>query len=177
MVFSCVLLFATPWTVACQASLSWEFSRQEYWSRLPFPMLEIFPTQGFNPQLLHLLHWRQIRYLWATWETQSLWIGYYRKSYVYTNHFSVIIYLFHNSSVWKRSNFLFPLMITTFGLYFTFKISFFTKRKLKQAKQLKYVDFCKIMLLFFTTDHWVKVFFPKSFIEFCDIKYPRLLPF
>ena len=27
----------TPWTVACQALLSMEFSRQEYWSRLPFP--------------------------------------------------------------------------------------------------------------------------------------------
>ena len=34
---SCVQLFATPWTVACQASLSKEFSRQEYWSGLPFP--------------------------------------------------------------------------------------------------------------------------------------------
>ena len=28
--------FATPWTVALQASLSMEFSRQEYWSELPF---------------------------------------------------------------------------------------------------------------------------------------------
>ena len=27
--------FATPWTVACQAPLSMDFSRQEYWSRLP----------------------------------------------------------------------------------------------------------------------------------------------
>ena len=27
----------TPWTVACQAPLSMGFSRQEYWSRLPFP--------------------------------------------------------------------------------------------------------------------------------------------
>ena len=27
-----VQLFVTPWTVACQASLSMEFSRQEYWS-------------------------------------------------------------------------------------------------------------------------------------------------
>ena len=27
----------TPWTIACEASLSMEFSRQEYWSRLPFP--------------------------------------------------------------------------------------------------------------------------------------------
>ena len=40
MVSACVLshvqLFATPWTVACQAPMSMEFSRQEYWSRLPF---------------------------------------------------------------------------------------------------------------------------------------------
>ena len=28
---------ATTWTIACQAPLSMEFSRQEYWSRLPFP--------------------------------------------------------------------------------------------------------------------------------------------
>ena len=34
-VLSCIWLFATPWTVACQAPLSVEFS--EYWSRLPFP--------------------------------------------------------------------------------------------------------------------------------------------
>ena len=30
-------LFVTPWTVAHQAPLSMEFSRQEYWSELPFP--------------------------------------------------------------------------------------------------------------------------------------------
>ena len=36
-VLSHVWLFVTPWTVACQAPLSMEFSRQEYWSRLPFP--------------------------------------------------------------------------------------------------------------------------------------------
>ena len=30
-----VLLFVTPWIVACQASLSMEFSRKEYWSGLP----------------------------------------------------------------------------------------------------------------------------------------------
>ena len=34
---SCVQLFATPWTVAHQAPLSMGFSRQEYWSGLPFP--------------------------------------------------------------------------------------------------------------------------------------------
>ena len=35
--FSRVQLFVTPWTVACQAPLSMGFSRQEYWSGLPFP--------------------------------------------------------------------------------------------------------------------------------------------
>ena len=30
-------LFATPWTVAHQAALSMEFSRQKYWCGLPFP--------------------------------------------------------------------------------------------------------------------------------------------
>ena len=34
---SCVQLFATPWTVAYQASLSMGFSRQGYWSGLLFP--------------------------------------------------------------------------------------------------------------------------------------------
>ena len=36
-VLSHVRLFAAPWTVACQAPLSREFSRQQYWSGLPFP--------------------------------------------------------------------------------------------------------------------------------------------
>ena len=35
--FRCVWLFVTLWTVACQAPLSMGFSRQEYWSGLPFP--------------------------------------------------------------------------------------------------------------------------------------------
>ena len=35
--FSCVRLFATPWTIALQAPLSVGFSRQEYWNGLPFP--------------------------------------------------------------------------------------------------------------------------------------------
>ena len=36
-VLSRVPLFATPWTIVHQVPLSMEFSRQEYWSRLPFP--------------------------------------------------------------------------------------------------------------------------------------------
>ena len=52
---SYVLLFATLWTIACQAPLSVEFSRQEYWSQVPFFFVQgIFPTQGLNLDLLHL---------------------------------------------------------------------------------------------------------------------------
>ena len=69
--FSHVQLFATLWTVACQAPLSLGFPRQEHWSGLPFPSPDdlsyprplhwqvdslpgkprIFPTQGSNPCL------------------------------------------------------------------------------------------------------------------------------
>jgi len=44
-VLSCVQLFATPWTVACQAPLSVEFSRQEYCSGLTFAT----PGELHNP--------------------------------------------------------------------------------------------------------------------------------
>ena len=46
-------LFATLWTVAHQAPLSMWFSRQEYWSGLPFPFQRLFLTQGLNPGLLN----------------------------------------------------------------------------------------------------------------------------
>jgi len=44
------------------------FSRQEYWSGLPFPVPEIFPTKGSNLHLQQLLHCRWILYHCATWE-------------------------------------------------------------------------------------------------------------
>ena len=48
-VLSCVQLFATSWTVACQALLSMEFSRQEYWSRFQFPTSGDLPKPGIEP--------------------------------------------------------------------------------------------------------------------------------
>ena len=39
----------TPWTVAHQSPLSMEFSRQEYWSGLPFPTLGDLPDPGMKP--------------------------------------------------------------------------------------------------------------------------------
>ena len=40
---------ATPWTIACQAPLSMGFSRQGYWSGLPFPSLGDLPDPGIKP--------------------------------------------------------------------------------------------------------------------------------
>ena len=45
-----VQLFATPWTVAHQAPPSMGFSRQEYWSGLPFPSPEDLPNPGIEPR-------------------------------------------------------------------------------------------------------------------------------
>ena len=44
---SCLTL-ATPWTVASQAPLPTGFSRQEYWSGLPFPSLGDLPNPGIE---------------------------------------------------------------------------------------------------------------------------------
>ena len=49
--FSRVHLFATLWTVACQASLSMGFSKQEYWSGLPFPSLITLNGHEFEQTL------------------------------------------------------------------------------------------------------------------------------
>ena len=61
---SCVLLFATPWTVTRQAPLSVGFSTQEYWSELPFPSPGELPNPEMEPvssalqaDTLPLSHW------------------------------------------------------------------------------------------------------------------------
>ena len=46
---SCVWLFVTPWIVAYHAPPSMEFSRQEYWSWLPFPSPGDLPDPGIKP--------------------------------------------------------------------------------------------------------------------------------
>ena len=45
---SCHSLFSTPWTVTHEAPLSLEFSRQEYWNRLPFPSPGDLPDSGME---------------------------------------------------------------------------------------------------------------------------------
>ena len=45
-----VRLFVTPWMRACQAPLSMEFSKQGYWSGLPFPSTGDLPDPGIEPR-------------------------------------------------------------------------------------------------------------------------------
>ena len=52
VLLSHVQLCATPWTVARQAPLPMEFSRQEYWSGLPFPLPGDLPDPGIEPESL-----------------------------------------------------------------------------------------------------------------------------
>ena len=62
--FSCVWLFATLWTIACQASLSKGLSKQEYWSGLAMPSSRgsSQPRGGSppnpRPRLFSRLHWQ-----------------------------------------------------------------------------------------------------------------------
>ena len=52
--FSRVQLFLTPWNVARQAPLSMGFSRQEYWSGLPYPPSEDLPDPGIEPPTFYV---------------------------------------------------------------------------------------------------------------------------
>ena len=47
-----VRLFATPWSVSLQAPLFMEFSKQQYWCRLPFPIPEDLADPGIKPMSL-----------------------------------------------------------------------------------------------------------------------------
>ena len=72
---------ATPWTITRQCPLSTGFSRQEYCNGLPFLLQGIFPTQGWNPGLLHcrqilLSHQGSLLFLWpSTSASRNLFKG------------------------------------------------------------------------------------------------------
>ena len=53
-----IRLSVAPWTVACQAPLSKEFSRQEYWSGLPFPTPGDLPDPEIEPGSLASPAWQ-----------------------------------------------------------------------------------------------------------------------
>ena len=60
----------TPWTVACQAPLSMQFSRQEYWSGLPFPSPSDLLDPGIKPRSPHC---KQILYNLSHQGSPKLW--------------------------------------------------------------------------------------------------------
>ena len=64
-----VRLFVAPWTTAHQAPLSMGFSRQEYWSGLPFPTRDL-PNPGMEPEFPKLAGWFSVTS--TTWEVDLL---------------------------------------------------------------------------------------------------------
>ena len=70
-------LFPTPWTVACQAPLSMEFSRQEYWSGLPFPSPGDLPNPGIEPgsPTLQADSWPSEPWGWNNGLFSNYWLG------------------------------------------------------------------------------------------------------
>ena len=74
--FSCVQLFAIPWTVAHQAPLSMGSPKQEHWSALPCPSPGDLPNPGIKPASLQHLHCRQLLYHWATGDIYFCFIDY-----------------------------------------------------------------------------------------------------
>ena len=63
--------FVTLWTIACQAPLAKRFSRQEYWSGLPFPSPGDLPNRGIKPTSLVLPALAKGFLTAATWEAQG----------------------------------------------------------------------------------------------------------
>ena len=56
--FSHVQLFVTPWTIACQLLCPWDFPGKNTGVGCHALHQGTFPTQGSNPRLLSLLHWK-----------------------------------------------------------------------------------------------------------------------
>ena len=66
---NCVRLFVTPWTVACQLLWLWDSPGKNIRVSCHFLLPGIFPTQGSNLCLWHLLHWQAGLFChWFTWE-------------------------------------------------------------------------------------------------------------
>ena len=59
---SCLTLCDPPWTVACQAAVSMEISRQEYWRGLSFPTPRDLSDPGIKPASPASPHCKQILY-------------------------------------------------------------------------------------------------------------------
>ena len=100
-----VPLFATPWTVAHQAPPSTGFSRQEYWSGLPFPSPEDLSEPGIEPRSPTL----QADTLTSEPPGKLAWVNKFSSFiyiYVYVCVCVCINPLDHNCRYWLRENFI-----------------------------------------------------------------------
>ena len=95
-----VWLSVTPWTVAHQAPMSMGFSRQEYWSGLPFPPPGDLPDPGIEPSSLRspVLAGGFFTSS-ATWEV-VIWLGCIY--FFFKSNLQVVINKQHTSSLWKH---------------------------------------------------------------------------
>ena len=73
LVLSRVQLFVAPWTVAPQAPLAMGFSRQEYWSGVPFPTSGNLLTKGSNQHVQCLLCWQADFFFFFLFTTSTTW--------------------------------------------------------------------------------------------------------
>ena len=125
----CVWLFAAPWTVACQASLSIEVSRQEYENGLAFPSPGDLHDSVINPSLLCLLHWQAVFYHCTIWEALSYrWpllrflYSSYQKFSLYIQKHTRIFFFGLNECIFCKFLCPFPFSLNISYIYFHINI-------------------------------------------------------
>ena len=97
--FSHVRFCVTLWTVAHQAPLSMEFSRLEYWNRLPFPPAGDLPNPGIEPaSLMSPALASRFFTTSATWEAMYIYI---LQNMLHRKHNMIVI---SPPAEWSRRN-------------------------------------------------------------------------
>ena len=103
-----IWLFVTPWTEACQAPLSMDFSRKEYWSGLLFPSPGDLPDPGIK--LVSPMSPPSAGGLFTSWAIRgSLWC--------FNSDFLFFLFLFHFIILCKDEFITFPHLFTYVGIY------------------------------------------------------------
>ena len=110
--FSPVRLFVTPWTIVLQVPLSMRFSRQEYWSGLPFSPPGDPPHPGIQPCLLSLLHW----------QPSSLPLAPSWRPLISYRHF--IYFILYLSQLLRMPSFSYHTLLYSFLLFFSIPNSY-----------------------------------------------------
>ena len=105
--FSRIWLFATLWTIDCQAPLSVDFSRQEYWNGLPYLPPGVLPDQGIKPTSSTSPVLQAVSWMLSHWESPAC---IYRTSIGYN-----VPHIFKNKTKYffPNSEFFFILLISS----------------------------------------------------------------